>query len=115
MLSELEVHLDEEGAPLNSGTKLVLDGQLNVGYAELKELRKLNGKTRVLRHSVRAADASRCSAVLQPLVQKQGRWVVDASKAAVMLAPVVSLGSCVVAAKSAGTFKVLMIKSDLRH
>ena len=72
------------------------------------ELRKLNGKTRVLRYSMRAADASRCSAVLQPLVLVQGRYVADAAKSPVLLAPAVSLGSRVVASggvgANAGTF-----------
>ena len=40
-----------------------------MGYARVLELRKLNGKTRVLRHSVRAADTSLVVAVVQPLVK----------------------------------------------
>ena len=44
----------------------MLEGVLRVGYARVLELRKLNGKKRVPRLSVRAKDASRCSAVIQP-------------------------------------------------
>jgi hypothetical protein len=65
-----QVHLNEDGTPLNGGSTLTLDGTLRVGYVRLLELRKLNGKRRVLRLSVRAADASVCSAVVLPLVDR---------------------------------------------
>eukprot|EP00966_Prymnesium_polylepis_P150922 3486300-Prymnesium_polylepis.1 len=48
----------------------MIDGSLHVGYARVLELRKLNGKRRVPRLSVRAADASCCMAVVLPLTRQ---------------------------------------------
>ena len=76
---------DESGTPLNSNADLMLDGGLCVGYARILELRKLNGKRRVPRLSVKAAvpaDASCCLAVVLPLVKASGRWSPDRTKAA---------------------------------
>ena len=61
-----QIYLDESGAPLNSDADLMLDGGLRVAYARILELRKLNGKRRVPRLSVKAADASCCLAVVLP-------------------------------------------------
>jgi hypothetical protein len=67
------------------------------------ELRKLNGKRRVPRLSVRAKDASRCSAVILPLVRRSsGQWVADRSVARPVLVPLLSLGRCVVASEGSG-------------
>ena len=55
----------------------MLDGSLRIGYACVLELRKLKGKTRVPRLSVRAADLSRCTAVVLPLVARDGEWAPD--------------------------------------
>ena len=92
-----EVHIGESGAPLNSDAELMLEGVLCVGYARVLELRKLNGKRRVPRLSVCARDASRCSAVILPLVERSGRWVADCSIAYwyPVLVPLLSLGRCV--------------------
>ena len=46
----------EDGAPLNAGSAVCLEGTLQVGYAKVRELRKLNGKRKVPRLSVRAED-----------------------------------------------------------
>ena len=53
---------------------------------------KLNGKKRVPRQSVKAADASRCMAVVLPLVKVSGRWVPDRTKVPPLLVPLLSLG-----------------------
>ena len=75
----------------------MLEGVLRVGYARVLELRKLNGKKRVPRLSVRASSASLCSAVVLPLVEHtKGRWVPDSSKAPVLV-PLLSLGQRMVA------------------
>ena len=66
------------------------------------ELRKLNGKRRVPRLSVRARDASRCSAVILPLVSRGGRGVADRSVARPVLVPLLSLGRRVVASEGSG-------------
>ena len=50
-----QIYLDECGAPLNSDSDTMLDGSLRVGYARVLELRKLNGKKRMPRLSVRPA------------------------------------------------------------
>jgi hypothetical protein len=65
-----EVHIGEDGAPLNSHSELLLEGAVCVGYVRVLELRKLNGKQRVPRLSVRASAASLCSAVVLPLVEQ---------------------------------------------
>ena len=70
----------------------MIDGSLRVGYARVLELRKLNGKRRVPRLSVRAADASCCMAVVLPLVKVSGRWAPDRTKAPPVLVPLLSLG-----------------------
>jgi len=78
------VHVGDDDATLNSGSELLLRGcaarQLRA-HAGL--LRKLNGiqEARAAAVSVRTKDASLCSAVIQPLVARVGRWVVDASVA----------------------------------
>ena len=64
--------MSQDGQPLNSNSELMLEGELRVGYACIMELRKLNGKSRVLRQSVCGKDASLCSAVLQPLIRQGG-------------------------------------------
>ena len=97
-----EVHVGDDDATLNSGSELLLEGALRVSYARVLELRKLNGKRRVLRLSVRTKDASLCSAVIQPLVSRGGRWVVDASAACPVLVPLTSLGRRAVAAEGSG-------------
>ena len=105
-----QLHIDTAGQPLNGSTDLMLEGALRVGYARVLELRKLNGKKRVLRLSVAAKHASLCSAVIMPLVCMQGRWVPDAEKAPPVLVPLLSLGRRVVATEgtdaTAGTFAV---------
>ena len=80
----------------------MLQGALRVGYGRVLELRKLNGKSRVLRQSVRSSDASRCSAVVQPLVEVGGRWVVDCTKASAVLIPAAILGRQVIATAGTG-------------
>ena len=96
-----EIHVDGEGVPLNAGSSLMLEGTLRVGYVRVLELRKLNGKRRVLRLSVPASSASVCSAVVAPLVcDAQGRWR-RASDACPLLVPLTSLGRRVVASASA--------------
>ncbi|KOO30832.1 hypothetical protein Ctob_013295 [Chrysochromulina tobinii] len=98
-----EVHVGQRGTPLNSEAELMLEGVLLVGYACVLELRKLNGKRRVPRLSVRAKDASRCSAVILPLVRRSsGQWVADRSVARPVLVPLLSLGRCVVASEGSG-------------
>ena len=89
----------------------MLDGSLRVGYARMLELRKLNGKKRVPRLSVRAADASCCLAVVLPLAKGvRGRWVADRTKAPPVLVPLLSLGRRAVATEGtdaqAGTFSM---------
>eukprot|EP00966_Prymnesium_polylepis_P320973 7377306-Prymnesium_polylepis.1 len=60
---------------LNSNSEIMLEGVLRVGYARVLELRKLNGKKRVPRLSVRTSSASLCSAVVLPLVERtNGCW-----------------------------------------
>jgi hypothetical protein len=75
-------------------------------------LRKLNGKRRVPRLSVRAADASCCTAVVLPLVKAAGRWAPDRTKAPPVLVPLLSLGRCAIAkegsAGCAGTFSMAL-------
>ena len=90
----------ELGRPLNSQCDVLLDGSLTVGYARVLELRKLNGSRRVPRLSVRASDASSCSAVVVPLVARDGRWAPSAS--APLLVPVLSLGRRVAATEGSG-------------
>ena len=100
-----ELHVNTKGAGLNSGSgELQLEGELHVGYACVMELRKLNGKGRVLRHSIRAADASVTLAVLLPLVKHDGntRWGADFAAAPPVLVPVLSLGRRVEATSAAG-------------
>ena len=64
-----QLHLGADGTPLNSNSgELQLEGALKVGYARVMELRKMNGKQRVLRQSIRRGDASLALAVVQPLV-----------------------------------------------
>ena len=83
--------------------ELMLEGVLQVGYACVLDLRKLNGKRRGPRLSVRAKDASRCSAVILPLVRRSsGQWVADRSVARPVLVPLLSLGRCVVASEGSG-------------
>ena len=97
-----ELHMTEAGLPLNSRSEIILDGVLSVGYARVLELRKLNGRKMVPRISVRAAHASRCSAVVVPLVrQPDGRWAEDFSRASPQLVPVLSLGRRMVATRAA--------------
>jgi len=104
-----QVYLGEDGSPLNGGSTLQLEGPLSVGYVRLLELRKLNGKRRVVRLSVRASHASRCTAVILPLVERDGRWVPDHTQAP-LLVPVLTLGRCMVATEGsgdqAGTFAI---------
>ena len=97
-----EVHI-ASGTPLNSRSEIVVEGSLHVAYARVLELRKLNGKKLVVRLSVRKADASRCSAVVIPLVQNgNGQWVEDFSTSPPLLVPVLSLGQRVVATEGTG-------------
>ena len=97
-----EVHVAEGGAPLNGDTELMLEGVLRVGHARVMELRKLNGKKRVPRLSVRATDASRCMAVVQMLSRRpDGRW--EAARTCPTLVPVLSLGRRVLASEGAGS------------
>ena len=107
-----ELHVDQADRALNSTSELVLEGALRVGYALVMELRKLNGKSRVLRETVRATDASHCSAVVLSLVQQGGRWVVDCTRARPVLVPVLSLGRRVVATAGtgaqAGSFSIVL-------
>ena len=72
---------------------------------------KLNGKRRVPRLSVRAADASCCMAVVLPLVEAPaGRWAPDRTKVPPVLVPLLSLGRRAVAMEGggarAGTFSM---------
>ena len=80
----------------------MLEGRLCVGYARVLELRKLNGKRRVPRLSVRASDASHCMAVVLPLVNTAGRWAPDRTQAPPTLVPLLSLGRRVVATEGSG-------------
>ena len=89
------------GGPLNSDADLMLDGGLRVAYARILELRKLNGKRRVPRLSVKAADASCCLAVVLPLIRASGRWLPDRTKAPVLV-PLVNLGRRAVATEGTG-------------
>ena len=67
------------------------------------ELRKLNGKRRVARLSVRASSASICTAVVLPLVEASpGCWRTDCSVAPPVLVPLLSLGRRMVAAAADG-------------
>ena len=97
-----QIYLDESGNVLNSDADLMLDGALRVGYARILELRKLNGKRRVPRLSVKAADASRCMAVVLPLIKTSGQWAPDRTKAPPVLTPLLSLGRRVVATEGSG-------------
>ena len=97
-----EVHVNDAGAPLNSGSDLMLEGVLRVGYARVLELRKLNGKRRVPRLSVRSKDASLCSAVILPLIEREDGWVADPSVAGPVLVPLLSLGRRVLASEGSG-------------
>jgi hypothetical protein len=107
-----QIYLDERGSPaLNSDSDIMLDGSLCVGYARVLELRKLNGKRRVPRLSVRAAEASCCTAVVLPLVKvANGRWVSDRTVAPPVLVPLLILGRRAVAtaggAGAEGTFSM---------
>jgi hypothetical protein len=98
------MHIDATGAALNSKAgELLLEGQLRVGYARVLELRKLSGKRRMLRQSVRAADASITTAVVLPLVEGPRHiWTAECSKARPLLVPVLSLGRRVVAEAATG-------------
>ena len=87
---------------LGGDADLMLDGRLRVGYARVLELRKLNGKMRVPRLSVRGADASRCTAVVLPLVETDGEWAPDRRRAPPVLVPLLSLGRRAVATEEAG-------------
>ena len=88
-----QLHLGADGTPLNSNSgELQLEGALKVGYARVMELRKMNGKQRVLRQSIRRGDASLALAVVQPLVKVGSSWMLDCTKAAPVLVPVLSLG-----------------------
>jgi hypothetical protein len=68
-----QLHVCDDGRPLNGDSTLMLEGRLHVGVARILELRKLNGKQRVLRLSIPVHDASRCMAVIAPLVEQDGR------------------------------------------
>ena len=72
-----------------------------MGAARILELRKLNGKQRVLRHSVHTCDASHCMAVIAPLVERAGWWLPDRLRAP-LLVPVLSLGRCMAATEGSG-------------
>ena len=105
------MYVGDGGAPLNSDAEIMLDGELRVGYARVLELRKLNGKRRVPRLSVRAAQASVCSAVVLPLVEvSSGRWATNRATAPPVLVPLLSLGRQVVAVaedgEPSGTFSL---------
>ena len=102
MTYHYQVHVGDSNKPLNSDAELMLEGALRVGYARVLELRKLNGRRRVPRLSVRAKDASRCSAVILPLVKRGTRWVADCSVASPVLVPLLSLGRRVVASEGSG-------------
>ena len=54
------------------------------------------------RLSVRAKDASCCSAVILPLVERDGRWVADHCIASPVLVPLLSLGRHVVVTEGSG-------------
>ena len=70
----------------------MLEGTLRVGCLKVKELRKLNGKRRVIRLSVPLSDASRSTAVTELLAeQDNGLFVADHTRAP-SLVPVLSLG-----------------------
>ena len=51
---------------------------------------------------MRAKDASRCSAVIFPLVKQGTQWVADCSVASPVLVPLLSLGRRVVASEGSG-------------
>ena len=73
-----------------------------VDSLSILELRKLNGKRRMPRLSVRAADAACCMAVVLPLVEGPvGRWAPDRTKVPPVLVPLLSLG-CQAAATAGG-------------
>ena len=100
-----QLHLGADGTPLNSNSgELQLEGALKVGYARVMELRKMNGKQRVLRQSIRRGDASLALAVVQPLVKVGSSWMLDCTKAAPVLVPVLSLGRRVAATAVGGGF-----------
>jgi hypothetical protein len=82
--------VDESGSALNGGAEMLLDGSLLVGHVRVLEIRKLNGNVRVLRMSVPASDASRCSAVVAPLVRRGDEWVRSGTRP--VLVPLTSLG-----------------------
>jgi hypothetical protein len=87
----------------------MLEGSLRVGYAQVLELRKLNGKKRVPRLSVRAGDASCCTAVVLPLLEvSDGLWASNRTVAPPVLVPLLILGRRAVATASGagaeGTF-----------
>ena len=91
----------------------MLEGDLRVGYACVMELRKLNGKRRVPRLSVRAADASCCTAVVLPLVEvSTGQWASDRTTVPPVLVPLLILGRRAVAtaggAGAEGTFSMAL-------
>ena len=97
-----QIHVGPDG-PLNSNSEILLDGDLYVGYARVLELRKLNGKRKVARLSVRASTASLCTAVVLPLTEgTEGQWVGDCAEATPVLVPLLSLGRRVVATPVAG-------------
>ena len=100
--AHIPVYLGAHGMPLNSDADIMLDGSLCVGYARVLELRKLNGKKRVPRQSVKAADASCCMAVVLPLVKVSGRWVPDRTKVPPLLVPLLSLGRQAEASQGVG-------------
>ena len=92
-------------------TSTAVSGGLRIGYARILEPRKLNGKRRVPRLSVRAADASCCMAVVLPLVEAPaGRWAPDRTKVPPVLVLLLSLGRRAVATEGggarAGTFSM---------
>ena len=62
----------------------------------------VNGKRRVPRLSVRAEDASLCTAVVLPLVKRLGRWAADRTKAPPVLVPLLSLGRRAAATEGSG-------------
>ena len=101
--SYYELHMGSDGRPLNcSDGILMLDGDLSVGYVRVLELRKVNGKRPVLRQSICARDAPRCSAVVSPLVKQGLRWSIDRSNGPPVLTSVLSLGRKVIASTLGG-------------
>ena len=90
-----EVHVDAEGQLLGSDT-LKLEGEVQVGYARVLELRKVCGGTTHPRLSVRKADAALCTAVVLLLLPGEAgqpqRFVADRRRAPPQLVPVLGLG-----------------------